>query len=218
MAIFDATPDATHNTFEFPSLSNMATGAVRRVQNDEKDLAIRATRHDREAFGSLYDRYVTKIYQYIYYKVGSGSEAEDLTAHVFLRAWEAIGSYEWREHPFSAWLFRIARNLVVDYHRARRETVSLEGSDGRTEVQPSDEELPDHSLQALFTSEQLRQAVVKLTDEQQEVIVLRFIEGYSTAEIAAIMGKREGAIRGLQFRGLAALRELINWGIEDEPR
>jgi len=217
LAIFDTTPEP-HNTFEFPSLSNVATGAARRPLQEEKELAVRATRYDQEAFGQLYDRYVTKIYQYVYYKVGSGAEAEDLTAHVFLRAWEAIGGYEWREHPFSAWLFRIARNLVVDYHRARRETVSLEGSDGRTEVQPSDEEQPDHSLQALFTSEQLRQAVSQLTDEQQEVIVLRFLEGYSTAEIAAIMGKREGAIRGLQFRGLAALRELIQWEIEDEPR
>lgn len=218
MAIFDATPEA-HNTFEFPSLSNVTAGAVRKPELlQEKELAVSATHHDREAFGLLYDRYVTKIYQYVYYKVGSTSEAEDLTAQVFLRAWEAIGGYEWREHPFSAWLFRIARNLVVDYHRARRDTVSLEGTDGGDEIRPSDEELPDQSLQALFTSEQLRQAVSKLTDEQQEVIVLRFIEGYSTAEIASIMGKREGAIRGLQFRGLATLRGIIHWGIEDEPR
>ncbi len=217
MAIFDAAGEP-HNTFEFPSLSSVTTGAARRPLQEEKDLAIRATAHDRDAFGQLYDRYVTKIYQYVYYKVGSASEAEDLTAQVFLRAWEAIGGYEWREHPFSAWLFRIARNLVVDYHRARRDTVSLEGSDGRDDIRPSDEQLPDASLQALFTSEQLRQAVSQLTEEQQEVIVLRFIEGYSTAEIAALMGKREGAIRGLQFRGLAALREIIQWGIEDEPR
>lgn len=217
MAIFDATSES-HNTLEFPPLSSVAAGAARRSLQEEKDLAIRATRHEREAFGLLYDRYVTKIYQYVYYKVGSGAEAEDLTAQVFLRAWEAIGGYEWREHPFSAWLFRIARNLVVDYHRARRETVSLEGTDGRDEIQPSDTALPDQSLQALFASEQLRRAVGQLTEEQQEVILLRFIEGYSTAEIAAIMGKREGAIRGLQFRGLAALRELIHWGMEDEPR
>jgi len=115
-------------------------------------------------------------------------------------------------------LFRIARNLVVDYHRARRDTVSLEGTDGRGDAEPSDASMPDQSLQALFTSEQLRRAVSQLTEEQQDVILLRFMEGYSTAEIAALMGKREGAIRGLQFRGLAALRELVHWGMEDEPR
>ena len=217
MAIFDATPES-HNTLEFPALSNVAAGAARRSLPDEKDLATRATRHDREAFGLLYDRYVTRIHQYVYYKVGSGAEAEDLTAQVFLRAWEAIGGYEWREHPFSAWLFRIARNLVVDYHRARRDTVSLEGADGRDDAEPADTDMPERSLQALFTSEQLRRAVSQLTEEQQEVIVLRFMEGYSTAEIAAMMGKREGAIRGLQFRGLAALRELVHWGMEDGPR
>lgn len=217
MGIFDPARES-HNNLDFPTLSHVEIGAGRRNLQEERELAVRASRHDREAFGALYDRYITKIFQYIYYKVGSTSEAEDLTAQVFLRAWEAIGGYEWREYPFSAWLFRIARNLVVDFHRARRDTVSLEGTDGRSEIMPREEEQPDSSLQSLFTSEQLRRAVSQLTDEQQEVIVLRFIEGYSTAEIASIMGKREGAIRGLQFRGLAALREMLPWGIDDEPR
>jgi RNA polymerase sigma-70 factor (ECF subfamily) len=89
----------------------------------EKRLALRAAQRDSEAFAALYDAYVDKIYKYVFYKVGGQAEAEDLTAQVFLRAWEAIGEYEWREYPFSAWLFRIAHNLIVDHHRARRETV-----------------------------------------------------------------------------------------------
>jgi len=176
----------------------------------EKELALRAKRHDPEAFAALYDKYVNKIYHYIYYKVGSVAEAEDLTAQVFLRAWEAIGSYEWRDHPFSAWLFRIARNLVVDYHRARREMVPLDEPEHRVPSWAvSEAPPPDDVLQDYLTIEKLRKALSRLTQEQQEVIILRFLEGYSTAEVAAIMGKREGAIRGLQFRGLSALREIF---------
>lgn len=176
----------------------------------EKELALRAVQHDAQAFAALYDSYVNKIYHYVYYKVGSAAEAEDLTAQVFLKAWEAIGNYEWREHPFSAWLFRIARNLVVDYHRARRDMISLEEPDQRQPLWLEDETArPESALQDLFTVEQLRTAIRQLTDEQQEVIILRFLEGYSTAEVATIMNKREGAIRGLQFRGLLALRDIF---------
>ncbi len=208
----------SHNAAEFPALSHVETREHRLV-DDEKDLAVRAARYDREAFGALYDRYVTKIYQYVYYKTGSANEAEDLAAQVFLRAWEAISGYEWRDYPFSAWLFRIARNLVVDYHRARRDTVTLDGAEDRSDIRPDeDDDAPDRSLQAMFTSQQLQQAISQLTEEQQEVIILRFIEGYSTAEIAVLMGKREGAVRGLQFRGLATLRELIQVGVGHEPR
>lgn len=177
---------------------------------NEKELALRARRHDPEAFAALYDKYVNKLYHYIYFKVGNVAEAEDLTAQVFLRAWEAIGSYEWREHPFSAWLFRIARNLVVDYHRARRDMIPLDEPEQHipswaiSETPP-----PDLALQDYLTVERLRKALKRLTPEQQEVIILRFMEGYSTAEVAAIMGKREGAIRGLQFRGLSVLREIF---------
>lgn len=174
----------------------------------EKELTLRAVQRDAQAFAALYDNYSKKIFHYIYYKVGSTVDAEDLTAQVFMKAWEAIENYEWREHPFSAWLFRIARNLVVDHHRARRETVSLEEPGERGPLWIEDVTAkPESVLNDIFTVEQLRAAIRQLTDEQQEVIVLRFLEGYSTAEVAVIMGKREGAIRGLQFRGLSALRD-----------
>lgn len=180
----------------------------------EKELAIRASEHDPDAFAELYDLYVDKIYNYIYYKVGNTAEAEDLTAQVFTKAWEAIGGYEWQGYSFSPWLFRIAHNLVVDYHRARRPTTVLEVLDTRPNIRSSEESRPEQMLQSIMTMERVREAIGELTEEQQTVIVLRFIEGYSTADIAKVMGKRRGAIRGLQFRGLKALRKIL--GVEEE--
>ena len=92
----------------------------------ERQLAAKATEGDRDAYSALYERYVDKIYRYILYKVGDREQAEDLTSQTFLKAWDAIGDYEWRNHPFGAWLFRIAHNLVVDHHRSRRESISLD--------------------------------------------------------------------------------------------
>jgi RNA polymerase sigma-70 factor (ECF subfamily) len=187
---------------------------------EERELALRATRHDGQAFAVLYDCYVSKIYHYVYYKVGIAPEAEDLTAQVFLKAWEAIESYEWRDHPFSAWLFRIARNLVVDYHRARRDMVPLDEPDQQGSLTAhASQPHPEQALHNLLALDQVRNAILHLTEEQQEVVILRFLEGYSTAEVARIMSKREGAVRGLQFRGLSALREMLNPGSleQDEP-
>lgn len=184
----------------------------------EKELAIRASEHDPEAFAELYDLYVDKIYNYIYYKVGSTAEAEDLTAQVFTKAWEAIGSYQWRGHSFAPWLFRIAHNLVVDYHRARRPSVVLDVLETRPNLTSPEESRPEQILQDMMTMERVREAISQLTEAQQTVIILRFIEGYSTADVAATMGKRPGAIRGLQFRGLVALRKILGVEDSDESR
>lgn len=181
------------------------------LMEQEKELALRASQRDAEAFACLYDFYVDRIYKYVYYKVGNVAEAEDLTAQVFLKAWEAIGDYEWRDLPFSAWLFRIARNLVVDYHRAQREMMPIEQPEGRPPLVIQDKEVgPEQALEENMIARRLREAIAQLTEEQQEVIILRFLEGYSSAEVARIMGKRSGAIRGLQFRGLSTLRETFN--------
>ena len=183
----------------------------------EKELAIRASQHDPEAFAALYDLYVDRIYNYIYYKVGNTAEAEDLTAQVFTKAWEAIGNYQWQGYSFSPWLFRIAHNLVVDYHRARRPTVVLDVLETHPAWSGSEEERPEQVLQNMMTMERVREAISQLTDEQQTVIILRFLEGYDTADVAKIMGKRRGAIRGLQFRGLMALRKILGVEAVDEP-
>ncbi len=183
----------------------------------EKQLAVRASKRDPEAFAELYDLYVDKIYNYVYYKVGSTVEAEDLTAQVFTKAWEAIGSYRWQGHSFSPWLFRIAHNLVVDFHRARRPSVDLDVLETRPSLRDAEESRPEQILQSMMAMEQVRAAISQLTEEQQTVIILRFIEGYSTADIAEMMEKRRGAIRGLQFRGLIALRKILGVEETDEP-
>jgi len=177
----------------------------------ERLLASRASQGDRRAFGELYERYVDKIYRYIYFKVGQRAEAEDLASQTFLKAWDAIGDYEWRNHPFGAWLFRIAHNLVVDYHRARRDYVTLDDASPQLEHKASQDDIrPERMLAELIATERVRQAIGRLTEEQQQVLILRFFEGLSTGEVADIMGKRRGAIRGLQFRALSALRDLLH--------
>ncbi|MFN2114737.1 MAG: sigma-70 family RNA polymerase sigma factor [Anaerolineae bacterium] len=178
--------------------------------DEERLLASRASGGDREAYGVLYDRYLDKIYRYIYFKVGRRSEAEDLTSQTFLKAWDAIGDYEWRNHPFGAWLFRIAHNLVVDYHRSRKPSVELDNATPQLEWEASrDDVRPEGVLAEMLTTDRVRHAIGRLTEEQQQVLVLRFFEDLSTGEVAEIMGKRRGAVRGLQFRALSALREML---------
>lgn len=188
----------------YPNRKGRAT-SVDQVVVEETALVLQATKHDHRAFVQLYDRFVDRIYRYVYFKVGSSTDAEDLTAQVFLRAWEAIGKYQVTGRPFTAWLYRIAHNLIVDHHRARRETVSLE------ETSPL--EAPGTSLEEItqqhVNSELLRQALRRLTPDQQEVLLLRFLEGYSVAEVAQMMGRSRGAIRTLQHRALAALNRVL---------
>jgi RNA polymerase sigma-70 factor (TIGR02952 family) len=185
--------------------------AVPEGLDEERLLASRASMGDREAYAELYQRYVDKIYRYIYYKVGQQAETEDLTSQTFMKAWDAIGDYEWRNHPFGAWLFRIAHNLVVDYHRARRDNVSLTDASPQLEQRASrDDVRPEKILGEMITMDRVRHAIGRLTEEQQQVLILRFFEGMSTGEVADLMGKRRGAIRGLQFRALSALRELLH--------
>ena len=152
-------------------------------QDEDAALAIRASKGETAAFGLLYDRHVAAIYRYVYYRVRDDAEAEDLTSDVFMRALKAMPRYEPRQ-AFLAWLYRIARNAVID--RARKGEV-LAHSDNTA----------------------LRAALGKLTPLQQEVIVLRYLEGFSTQEVARIVGKREGTVRGIQFRAIGALRLLI---------
>lgn len=177
----------------------------------ERGLAARASGGDRAAYGGLYERYVDRIFRYISYKVADRALAEDLTSQTFLKAWDAIGDYEWRNHPFGAWLFRIAHNLVVDHHRSKREVVTLDDASRQLEHKASQDEIrPERMLAELISSARVRSAIERLTEEQQQVLILRFFEGLSTGEVAELMGKRRGAIRGLQFRALSALRDLLH--------
>ncbi len=171
------------------------------MPNIEKLLAERAAKRDEQAFAKLYDLYVEKIYKYIYYKSGRTDEAEDLTAQVFLKAWEAIDHYKWEGYPFSTWLYRIAHNQMIDYYRTHRETFPLDTARARESTID-----PLEAAERTFTSGQIRVALQHLTHDQQRVVVLRFLEGYSTSEVASIMDKDPDAIRALQHRALRALQ------------
>lgn len=175
-------------------------------QDEDAVLAIRASKGESAAFGLLYDRHVAAIYRYVYYRVRDDAEAEDLTSDVFMRALKAMPRYESRQ-VFLAWLYRIARNAVIDRARKGNRQVSFEDAlehPGADQIVVPDAEVLAHS-----DSDGLRAALKKLTPLQQEVVVLHFLEGYSTQEIARIVGKREGTVRGIQFRAIGALRQLI---------
>src|SRR5216117_744992 len=182
-------------------------GAVTPVgQDDDAALAVRASKGEAAAFGLLYDRHVEAIYRYVYYRVRDDAEAEDLTSDVFMRALKAMPRYEPRQ-AFLAWLYRIARNAVIDRARRGKRQVSYE--DALEHPTPDQIVDPDDQLLERAENSALRAALAKLTPLQQEVVVLRFLEGFSTQEIARIVGKREGTVRGIQFRAIGALRQLI---------
>jgi RNA polymerase sigma-70 factor (ECF subfamily) len=175
-------------------------------QDEDRVLAVRASGGDVTAFGLLYDRHVDAIFRYVYYRVRDDAEAEDLTSDVFMRALKAMPRYEPRQ-AFLAWLYRIARNAVIDRARRGGRQVSFEDA---IEHPTADQVVePDAELLSRSDGDMLRKALGQLTPLQQEVLVLRFLEGYSTQEIAKIVGKREGTVRGIQFRAIGALRQLI---------
>ena len=164
---------------------------------------LRAIRRDQEAFGELYDRHVVRVYRHIYYMVGNAAEAEDLTAQTFLRAWEAIERYQVRGAPFVSWLLRIAHNLGVSYLRSKRESSELH--DGIVDTKERRD--PEWSYQQTAEEELVREAILKLREEQRQVIILRFIEDLDYKEVAEIIGKSVAAIRVIQHRALNSLRK-----------
>jgi RNA polymerase sigma-70 factor, ECF subfamily len=165
---------------------------------------------DPEAFGRIFDAYVGPLYRFIVSRVNNPSDAEDLTQLVFVKALEALPRYEARGIPFGGWLFRLARNAIIDQIRTRRDHLSL--------VTATTRETEDAGPEAMATLrddlDRVARAMTALTDDQREVIELRFFAGLSVLEAAVAMGRQEGTIRGLQFRAIASLRRAL--GIELE--
>ena len=173
------------------------------------DVIDRARNGDRAAFAELYDTHVDSVYRYLLYRVREPSDAEDLCSEVFTRAFANIHRYRWQGKSFLAWLYTIARNAVTDRRRRERPTVEIDNAYGLAEDGPTAHDRAVHGEAV----DALRGAVRHLTTEQQEVLVLRFVENRSSREVAKILGKNEGAIRALQFRALGRLRKLMR----DEP-
>jgi RNA polymerase sigma-70 factor (ECF subfamily) len=165
---------------------------------------IRKAQRNRQAFGELYERYLRKIYTYIYYRTGNHEDAEDLTSRVFQKAYLHLPTYEHQGLPFSAWLYRIAHNMVANWYRdqSRRKVVGLDEGP-RHSVEEDPDERMDHSAER----EQLLKIVRRLPPERQQIIILKFAEGYSNAEIGDMIGRSEGAVKSLYHRTLLVLRE-----------
>ncbi len=179
------------------------------MRTQDEDLLIqRAQRGDLAAVSDLYNQHVDRIYQYVRYRIGDDQTAEDITAEVFLRAIESLGTYSDRGAPFIAWLYRIAHARVIDFWRManRRQTAPLEDPLLQDGLVDTDEAIETDFLQHRLLWSALRQ----LTDDQQNVIILKFVQGLSNAEIAQLIGKTEGAVKALQRRALESLARLLD--------
>lgn len=174
--------------------------------DDEVALTL-AARGDVEAFGVLYERYVGRIYNYIYYRTGNYEDAEDLTARVFFRAMRHIGNYRHRGLPFSAWLYRIAHNLVANWHRdnSRKQEIPLDD----ISLPPIRGDHPETRLLKSEEEENLLKMIRRLPPERQQLLILKFVERMSNSEIGEIMGRTEGAVKSLYHRTLLSLRQEV---------
>ncbi|MEN6434229.1 MAG: sigma-70 family RNA polymerase sigma factor [Anaerolineaceae bacterium] len=187
-----------NTTSDLPIFENLSDDEIIRL----------ASEGSNDAFGLIYQRYITAIYNYIYYRTGDQHDAEDLSARVFHRAYGHISSYKYMGLPISAWLYRIAHNLVANYHRdsKRKREVNLED---HLEIHaPGD--LPETVLIVNQETEELMSAIHELTPDRQQLIILKFVEHLSNLEIAVIMGRSEGAIKSLYHRTLISLKTIMD--------
>jgi RNA polymerase sigma-70 factor, ECF subfamily len=181
-----------------------------------RGLLARAQAGEAEAFGQIYDRYVDTVYRFVYFRVGNRQLAEDLTADTFLRALSHIGSFTWQGRDLRAWLVTIARNRVADHFKSGRYRLEVNAGDvldvDREDRTPDG--CPETVVIDRITNIALLGAVKQLGPEQQECVVLRFLQGFSVAETAEAMGKSQGAIKALQYRAVRSLARLLPEGFQ----
>ena len=177
------------------------------AETRDESLLIDQAKSDPGAFGLLYENYLQKIYNYVYYRTGNHHDAEDLTAKTFQRAMKHISRYEQRGVPFSAWLYRIAHNVVANWHRdqSRRKVVALDELVLYQRWQQSPEGLVEENEE----KRELLKAIRRLPADRQQLLILKFVEGMSNEATGQIMGRSEGAIKSLYHRTLLALRKEI---------
>ncbi len=197
-----------HSRYSFPwRMRNKAASISLYPMKDEEKLIQNAKEGKEEAFGVLYDRYVSVIYRFVFLKVsGRKGDAEDITHEVFLNAWKNIKRYEIKGFPFSSWLYRIARNAVIDYYRTAKPSVSLDQVPEHVFVSESSEE---EKFDMALDLKKVRECLVLLEATYQDVLIMKFIEEKSNKEIAAALEKSEGAVRVIQHRALKQLKKYI---------
>jgi len=175
------------------------------MSNDEAALLQRAKQGDPAAFAELYDEYQPAIYRYVLYRVDDAATAEDLTGEVFVRLVEHIDRFTYRGLPLLAWLYTIARNLVADHHRRTGQSLPL----SLAEQSPADTADPEESVEHSLTQRRLAAALTHLTEDQRQVILMKFVEGMDNERVAHTLGKSVGAVKALQHRALAVLRDIL---------
>ena len=168
---------------------------------------------DAEAFGLLYDHYHVAVYRFLFYRTRSAPLAEDLTSETFFRALRNMKSFRWQGKDFGAWLMTIARNLATDHFKAGRTRLALTTEDMGDHDDAT--EGPESAVLASLTNELLLEALTQLPDEQRDCLVMRFLQGMSIAETAAVLGRSDGAVKQLQLRGVRNLAKLMPEGIRD---
>ncbi len=186
-------------------------------QPDEAQLLERARKFDKEALAWIYDTYYDAIYRYIYHHLGHVQTAQDLASDVFRRFLQALRNGGGPTRQLNAWLYRVAHNLFVDELRRRnyRDHQTLDNVTGDA-LEDTDAD-PDSLIWTATTRSEVREALLDLTDEQRQVIVLKFLQGLSNAEVADILDKTVGAVKALQYRGIKALREQLVTSQAPEP-
>ena len=172
---------------------------------EPNQLISQALAGDTASFGKLYELYLDEIYQFVFYRVKSRQEAEDLTETVFIKAWQALDENPPRDVPFRLWLYRIGRNTIIDHYRKRKEHVALEEA---LHV-PTEIDGPEMIVMHQERVEALKQNIQKLAEDYQEVLTCRFVMGLSHSETAVVLSRSEQAVRALQYRAINALRNLI---------
>jgi RNA polymerase sigma-70 factor, ECF subfamily len=168
---------------------------------------------DAEAFGQLYDHYHGSVYRFVYHRTRSQSLAEDLTSETFLRALRNMSGFRWQGKDFGAWLMTIARNLCTDHFKAGRTRLELTTEDMGAHDDTT--EGPESTVLATLTNEVLLDGLRQLSEEQRDCLIMRFLQGLSIAETAAVLGRSEGAVKQLQLRGVRNLAKLIPGGWRD---
>ncbi|MGZ4429498.1 MAG: sigma-70 family RNA polymerase sigma factor, partial [Nocardioidaceae bacterium] len=166
---------------------------------------------DAEAFGLLYERYVNLVYRYVYVRVGSVHLAEDLTSETFVRALRRIDSFSWQGRDIAAWFVTIARNLTTDHFKSGRTRLEFATEDMTAHDSSTDG--PESEVLASLTNEALLAALRELPAEQQECLIMRFLQGFSIAETAQVLGRSDGAVKQLQLRGVRNLAKLLPEGL-----